>query len=126
MRIILFDGVCNFCDASVQFIMKRDGGAFRFASLQSDIGQQYVEQFHIAGDSVVLIDNDQAYTKSTAALRIALRLGFPWRLFGLALLVPPRLRDLAYTWFAKHRYRIFGQKNTCMLPTADQRARFLS
>ena len=79
MRIILFDGECNFCDASVQFIMKRDRGTFHFASLQSEIGQQLVERFQLHGiDSVVLIENDCAYTKSTAALRIAKRLYRLW------------------------------------------------
>ena len=82
MRIILFDGVCNFCDSSVQFIMKRDAGAFHFASLQSKVGQELVAQYGLAGvDSVVLIEEGHAYTKSTAALRIARRLGGWWRIF---------------------------------------------
>ena len=97
MRIILFDGECNFCDASVQFIIKRDNGTFHFASLQSDVGKQLVERFQLHGiDSLVLIENDCPYTKSTAALRIAKRLHLLWRLCYLAIILPKPIRDSVY------------------------------
>lgn len=126
MRIILFDGLCNFCDASVQFIMKRDNGAFRFASLQSEIGQRFVQQFHLQDvDSVVLIEHNQAYIKSTAALKIAKQLNGLWKLAYSAIVIPVPLRDFLYTSFAKNRYRIFGKKEVCKLPTPEERARFI-
>ena len=127
MRIVLFDGICNFCDASVQFIMKRDGGAFRFASLQSDIGQELVARFGLQEvDSVVLIEDEKAYTKSTAALRIAKKLGRLWPACYIAVIIPKPLRDKVYDWIAKNRYRWFGKKDVCMLPSEKDRARFLS
>ncbi|WP_413362890.1 thiol-disulfide oxidoreductase DCC family protein [Lysinibacillus sp. 3P01SB] len=127
MRIILFDGICNFCDASVQFIMKRDNGAFKFASLQSDIGQELVTRHKLQGiDSLVLIEEDKAYTKSTAALRIAKRLKGLWSVLYIGIIIPKPLRDPLYDLFAKNRYRLFGKKDACMLPTKEERARFLS
>ncbi len=127
MRIILFDGICNFCDASVQFIMKRDNGAFTFASLQSDIGQELVIRHNLQGiDSLVLIEEDQAYTKSTAALRIAKRLKGLWSLLYIGIIIPKLLRDPLYEMFAQNRYKWFGKKAACMLPTKEERARFLS
>ncbi len=127
MRIILFDGICNFCDASVQFIMKRDNGAFKFASLQSDIGQELVTRHKLQGiDSLVLIEEDKAYTKSTAALRIAKRLKGLWSVLYIGIIIPKPLRDPLYDLFAKNRYRLFGKKEACMLPTKEERARFLS
>ena len=127
MRIILFDGICNFCDASVQFIMKRDNGAFKFASLQSDIGQELVIRHNLQGiDSLVLIEEDRAYTRSTAALRIAKRLKGLWSLLYIGIILPKPLRDPLYEMFAQNRYKWFGKKDACMLPTKEERARFLS
>lgn len=127
--IILFDGECNFCDASVQFIMKRDQAAyFQFASLQSDIGQQLLAKHAIPNyvDSLVLIDNGHAFIRSTAALRIASKLDGAWKLFMIARIVPSFLRDPLYNLIARNRYKWFGKKETCMLPTPEQRKRFLS
>lgn len=127
MRIILFDGICNFCDASVQFIMKRDNGAFKFASLQSDIGQELVARHKLQGiDSLVLIEEEKAYTRSTAALRIAKRLKGLWSLCYIGIIIPKPLRDPLYDRFAKNRYKWFGKKDACMLPSKEERARFLS
>ncbi len=127
MRIILFDGICNFCDASVQFIIKRDGGAFQFASLQSDIGQELIARLGLQEiDSIVLIEDDKAYTKSTAALRIAKKLGRLWPACYAAIIIPKPLRDKVYDWIAQNRYRWFGKKDVCMLPNEKDRARFLS
>lgn len=127
--IILFDGVCNFCDSTVQFIIKRDqAGYFQFASLQSDIGQNILAQFNISKniDSVILIEHEQVFFESTAALKICKKLDRLWPCFYLFILVPPFIRNALYRLFAKHRYRLFGQKSECLLPTPSQRQRFLS
>lgn len=127
--IILFDGVCNFCDSTVQFIIKRDqAGYFQFASLQSDIGQNILAQFNISKniDSVILIEQEQVFFESTAALKICKKLDRLWPCFYLFILVPPFIRNALYRLFAKHRYRLFGQKSECLLPTPSQRQRFLS
>ena len=126
--IILFDGVCNFCDSSVQFIMKRDKAAYyQFASIQSEAGQALFAKYKIPTevDSVILIEDGRVYTDSTAALKICRHLDGAWQLFYVLLAVPPFIRNLFYRLFAKNRYRLFGQKEACMLPTAEQRNRFL-
>lgn len=128
-RIVLFDGVCNFCDASVQFIIKRDPSEhFYFTSLQSEKGQQLKQQFSISEheDSVVLIENGKFYTKSAAALRIAKKLDGLWHLLFLFILVPRPIRDKVYRYIAKNRYKWFGKKeDTCTLPSLEMRKRFL-
>ena len=127
MRIILFDGECNFCDASVQFIIKRDYGTFHFASLQSEVGKQLVERFQLHGiDSVVLIENDRAYTKSTAALRITKQLRLLWRLCYVMIVLPKPIRDSIYDLIARNRYKWFAKKEVCMLPSEKDRKRFLA
>ncbi len=126
--IILFDGVCNFCDSTVQFIIKRDqAGYFQFASLQSDIGQNLLAQFNISKtiDSVILIEHKQVFFESTAALKICKKLDRLWPCLYLFILVPPFIRNALYRLFAKYRYRLFGQKSECLLPTPSQRQRFL-
>jgi predicted DCC family thiol-disulfide oxidoreductase YuxK len=128
MAIVLFDGECNFCDASVQFILKRDPQAnFKFTSLQSDKGMELLKKYNvpIEIDSLVLIDEEQYFTQSTAALKIAKKLTGPWKLFYIAIIVPMPFRDFIYRWIAKNRYKWFGKKQQCMLPTPDQRKRFL-
>lgn len=127
--IVLFDGVCNFCSASVGFIVRRDPrGRFRFAALQSPAGQALLERHGLTADAdetFVLIEGDRAYTRSTAVLRVARGLRVPWPLlFGL-IVVPPFLRDFAYGWFARRRYRWFGRREQCMTPTEELRERFL-
>lgn len=128
-RIVLFDGDCNFCDASVQFIIKRDPYAhFYFTSLQSERGRQLKKQYGIAKeeDSVVLIENGKAYTQSSAALRIAKKLDGLWHLLFLLVLVPKPIRDRFYKYIAQNRYKWFGKKeNTCALPTPEMKKRFL-
>lgn len=128
--IILFDGVCNFCNGSVNFIIERDPAAyFKFAPLQSEIGEKLIAEHNInkaETDSVILIENGKAYTHSTAALRIARKLQGAWAwLYGFRV-IPQFLRDAAYKLFAKNRYRMFGKREACMLPTPDVRARFLA
>ena len=127
--IVLFDGVCNFCNASVNFVIERDKtGYFKFAPLQSEIGEELVAKHGIdtaETDSVIVVENDRAYTHSSAALRIAKRLDGLWSWsFGLVI-VPKPIRDFLYRLFAKHRYRLFGKKDACMMPTPEIRARFL-
>lgn len=129
LPLVLFDGVCNLCNASVRFIIDRDPeGVFCFAPLQSDVGQAWVARHHAEADpadSVVLIDADGYHTRSTAALRIARRLSLPWRLLYGFVVVPRPLRDALYAFIARNRYRWFGREETCRLPTPDEQARFL-
>lgn len=128
-RIVLFDGVCNFCDSSVQFIIKRDpAGHFLFTSLQSEKGMELVKQYAIPADldGVVLIENGRVFTKSSAALRIAKKLDGLWHLLFLFILVPSKIRDIFYDYFARNRYKWFGKKeDACTLPSPDIRKRFL-
>lgn len=127
--VILFDGVCNFCNGSVNFIIKRDpGGTFRFAAVQSDAGKALIADCGIdpAGiDSVILVDHGKAFTESAASLRISRRLGAPWSWAYALILVPRPIRDSIYGLIARNRYRLFGKRDECMIPTPDVRARFL-
>ncbi|OPA77697.1 hypothetical protein BVG16_14755 [Paenibacillus selenitireducens] len=126
--IILFDGVCNLCNSSVQFIIRRDPSAYyAFASLQSEVGQRLLEEHHYQGalDSVILIEHNQLYAKSDAALRIVRHLHGGWRVFGLGRFIPRAVRDSIYTFVARHRYRWFGKQESCMLPSPELRSRFL-
>ncbi|WP_400194096.1 thiol-disulfide oxidoreductase DCC family protein [Hymenobacter sp. B81] len=130
--IILFDGVCNLCHGWVQFIIARDPAAqFRFASLQSEAGRRLLppgfNSDALNPDSVVLIENDgQIYTHSTAVLRILRRLPGGWALLAAGLLVPRPVRDAVYRWVARNRYRWFGRQESCWLPTPELRQRFLA
>lgn len=127
-RIVLFDGVCNFCNGSVNFIIRNDPDRkFKFAALQSDVGTEQKEKFGIGDDvdSVVLIEDGEAYMHSTAALKIARGLGGIWSLAYVFIIVPAFIRDAAYKLFAANRYKIFGRQDACMLPTPEIRERFL-
>ena len=126
--IVLFDGVCNFCSDSVNFIIRRDPeNRFMFAPLQSDAGKELIVKYGVdeTADSIVLIEEGQAFMRSTAALRIAKRIGGIWALAYVLMIVPRPIRDYFYDLFARYRYRMFGQKDECMLPTPEIRARFL-
>lgn len=126
--IILFDGICNFCNGSVNFIIAHDRtGYFRFAPLQSDIGLELRERFSIDDsiDSIILIEDDEAFIHSTTALRIARKLNGIWPLFYYLIIVPKPVRDFFYKLFARNRYRIFGKRDVCMVPTPEVRERFL-
>ncbi|MCY1690897.1 thiol-disulfide oxidoreductase DCC family protein [Exiguobacterium sp. SL14] len=124
--IVLFDGECNLCDASVQFILKRDQGYHDFASLQGETGQELVRRHHLPAtiDSVVVIDRGVPYIKSDATLRIARHLQGGWRLLSVLRIVPHSLRDRVYDVVAKNRHLWFGQKQQCALPSQETRARF--
>ncbi|MDQ4120781.1 MAG: thiol-disulfide oxidoreductase DCC family protein [Acidobacteriota bacterium] len=128
--IVLFDGVCNFCNGTINFIIRRDlKERFRFAPLQSEIGQRLLRQYDLNSpgiDSVVLLENGKAFTHSTAALKIAQKLGGVWQIFSIFQAVPRPVRDFFYRLFARYRYRLFGKKEVCMMPTPDIKARFLN
>lgn len=127
--VILFDGVCNLCNASVQFIIVRDHKSyFKFCSLQSENGIALLKKFRLQTDklhSIILIENDRVWDRSTAALRIAKKLKSPWPILYFFIIVPPFLRNLIYDWIARNRYQWFGRRNECMIPSPDLRARFL-
>ncbi|WP_019152882.1 thiol-disulfide oxidoreductase DCC family protein [Robertmurraya massiliosenegalensis] len=128
-RIILFDGECNLCDQSVQFIIKRDpDGVFTFASLQSDIGKMLLNKCNVSSeiDSFVLIEGERYYVKSSAALRVCKNITGAWKLLYALVVIPKPLRDFFYGMIAKNRYKWFGKKDQCLLPSPDVRKRFLS
>ncbi len=128
--IILFDGVCNLCDHSVQFIIQRDHQRrFKFAALQSVAGQRLLREQGLPTEefrSIVLLEGGKLWQKSSAALRIARRLSGLWPLLYLLILVPAPIRDFIYDCIATRRYRWFGKKETCLIPTPELRSRFLS
>ena len=126
--IILFDGQCVFCDYSVQFILKRDvDEIFQFASLQSDVGQKLLKQYNVDSsmDSIVVIYRDKVYTQSDAAIIIAQQFKGLWKLIAVTKVIPKWLRDKVYVVIAKNRYRLFGEMETCRIPTEEERHRFL-
>lgn len=127
--VVLFDGICNFCNSSVNFIIERDAqNFFKFAPIQSEVGQKLLDEYKIdrlETDSIILIENKTAYTHSTAALRIAQKLGGIWSLLYGFIVLPKFIRDFFYKLFAKYRYKLFGKKDECMIPTPDIRERFL-
>ncbi len=134
--LILFDGVCNLCNATVRWVIEKDPeGQFHFASLQSEAGQAAVARAagtHPVGldeaadlRSVVLIDESGVHLRSDAALRVARRLGLPWSLFAIASVIPRTIRDAIYEWVARNRYRWFGKQLTCPVPSAELRTRFI-
>ncbi len=127
-RIVLFDGVCNFCNGAVNFIIRNDpDGRFKFAPLQSEVGQRLRAKFEIGDDvdSIILLENEDAFMHSSGALRIARGLGGIWSVGYLFIVIPTFIRDWFYKLFAKYRYKLFGKKDFCMIPTPDVRRRFL-
>jgi predicted DCC family thiol-disulfide oxidoreductase YuxK len=126
---MLFDGVCNLCNATVDFVIRRDRrGAFRFASLQSAAGRALLGKHGLPPDvldSIVLLDDDGAHTRSTAALRIARRLGGAWPLLYAFIIIPRPFRDLVYDFIGRRRYRWFGKRDTCRVPTPAEHERFI-
>jgi predicted DCC family thiol-disulfide oxidoreductase YuxK len=127
--IVLFDGVCRFCNAGVNFLIDRDPKArLRFAALQSPTGQGLLKKFGLRTtrfDTLVLVEGDHCYVRSTAAIRIAAHLDGFWWLTSGALFVPSFLRDFAYDVLARNRYRWFGTLDACRVPTPEVRSRFL-
>lgn len=127
--IILFDGVCNLCNNSVNFVIRHDRhDRFRFTSLQSDFARQLaaVHQLNIAAmESFILIAGGKPYYKSTAALKVARRLSFPYPLLYAGMIIPRLLRDGIYSWIARNRYKWFGKREACMVPTVELKKKFL-
>ena len=127
--VILFDGVCNLCNGFVQFILLRDRkNSFLFGSLQSPKVVEMLLPYQYSADNlstVVLIENNKLYTKSTAALRIARQLGAAWPLLYGLIIFPPFIRDSLYDAIARNRYRFFGRRDACMIPTPKWKAKFI-
>ena len=128
--IILFDGICNVCNGAVQFIIKRDKkNHFRFASLQSLEGRRLLAQHNLPVhdfNSFVLIENERAYTRSIGALKVTKKLTGLWPLLYGFIIVPKFIRDGVYNLVATNRYKWFGKKNSCMIPTPEIMAKFLN
>ena len=127
--LILFDGVCNLCNGFVKFLIKRDpAGKFRFASLQSDFGRSQLIRFNLNPDllhSVIVIEGDNVLQRSDAALRIVTQLGGPWKILNALKIFPRFLRDALYNVVARNRYKVFGKRDSCMIPTPELKARFI-
>ena len=128
-KIILFDGVCNLCNGAVTYIIKRDKkNVFKFAALQSEIGQQLISKFNIDTskvDSIIFIDGEKHYEKSSAALHIAKQLSGAYPLLFGFMVVPKFIRNSIYDYIAKNRYKWFGKKESCMIPTVELKSKFL-
>jgi len=127
--VILFDGVCNFCNSAVNFVIKRDKKKqIHFAPLQTETGKKLLEQYGLPVNemqSFIFIEKGKAYTRSTAALRVCRHLSALWPLCYGTIIVPKFIRDSIYNWIAKNRYKWFGVRQECMMPTPEIKARFL-
>lgn len=126
--VILFDGVCNLCNGTVNFLLKRDSKKqFRFASLQSETGEFLKHQYGIPDgtDSVVLIKSETIYFKSDAVFEIAGMLPYPWKIVAFLKIIPKKTGDNLYDWIAKNRYRWFGKLETCRIPSAEEKEYFI-
>ena len=127
--IILFDGVCNFCNFWVNFLLDRDKkDKFRFTALQSEKGGELLKKISLSTedfDTFILIDEEKFYIKSTAVLRVARNLPGFWKALYVFIIVPAPIRDFAYSLVAKNRYKFFGKKEACRIPTPEERKKFL-
>ena len=130
-QLILFDGVCNLCNSSVLYVIKRDKkGIFLFAPLQSKIGKELISLFNIDLNKIdsILLYNPKSNTlkyKSSAAIHIAKHLGFPQNLLAIFFIIPTLIRNWVYNYIAKNRYKWYGKKDACMIPTPELKAKFL-
>jgi len=129
LPVILFDGVCNLCSGSVRFIIKHDPTHhFRFASLQGEFGRQVLEKYHLPVaefGSFILLEKDTVYTKSSAALRVVKKLSGPWSVLYAFIIVPPFIRNTVYDLVARNRYKWFGKKEACWIPTPELKGLFI-
>ncbi len=127
--VVLFDGDCGLCNGVVNFVLRHDErGRFRFAPLQSPAGQSFLRRYGLPPEgvnSMVLLENGRFFTRSTAALRLARRLGGVWSLLYCLIIVPLPVRDFVYGLVAKYRYRVFGRSASCTMPTPEHRKRFI-
>ena len=131
MNIILFDGLCNLCNSSVQFVIKHDTKAiFKFASLQSEVGKKLLLDNGIPitdnFSSFILLENNKLYTESTAALRVARKLNGLLPLMYCTIIIPQFIRNTVYKFISNHRYKWFGKRKECWIPTKDLSSRFLN
>ncbi len=130
-QLILFDGVCNLCNSSVNYVIKHDkNDVFRFAPLQGETGIAIIEKFNLdtsQTDSILLYSEDKGLKiKSSAALAIASKLGFPRNLLTIFYIIPTFIRNWVYDYIAKNRYKWYGKKNACMIPTPELKEKFLN
>ena len=129
MNVILFDGVCNFCNGTINWILQHDKkNEFRFATLQSTYGKQVVERFKLTSDyldTVILIENEKVYLRSQAILRIIKRIGGIYSILGIFSIVPAPILNFFYNIVAKYRYRWFGKRESCMVPDASIKQKFI-
>lgn len=127
--IIVFDALCVLCSANAQFVLRHDRrGHFRLASMQGEVGSALYRRFGIEPadpETLIVVDGDQALRDSDAVLAIYANLGWPWRMLGMFRLVPRALRDPVYRLVARNRYRLFGKRETCWVPSAEHRTRIL-
>ncbi len=127
--VILFDGVCNLCNAAVRFVIKRDkNNLFRFASLQSTVGQEVMKKYGLCTESLnsfVLVEKGKVYTKSAGALMVAKQLSGGWHLLIAFMIVPPFIRDSVYNFIANNRYKWFGKKDKCLIPSPALQSKFI-
>lgn len=128
-HIVLFDGVCNLCNGSVQFLIKHDKNAnLKYASLQSEIGKELCNEFGVDAvilNSIIFISEGKAYNESSAVLRITKFLDFPYNVLRIFVIVPKFIRNPIYRWIARNRYKWFGKEEKCMLPSESISARFI-
>lgn len=129
-KLVLFDGVCNLCNASVVYIIQHDKkDRFRFAPLQSEIGRKIITQYRIdttKTDSILLYSKEKGVAyKSTAALQIARGLGFPQNMMSIFFIIPPFIRNWVYDFIARNRYKWYGKKDACMIPTPELQSKFI-
>jgi predicted DCC family thiol-disulfide oxidoreductase YuxK len=129
-QLILFDGVCNLCNTSILFVIKHDkNNLFMFAPLEGKVGQDIIKSYSIdtgKTDSILLYSNENGLSiKSTAALKIAIHLGFPLNILSIFLIIPTFIRNQVYDYIAKNRYKWYGKKETCMIPTPKLKSKFL-
>lgn len=129
-QLILFDGACNLCNRSVEYVIKHDKkDIFMFTTLQSEVGQQIIKEYNIDTnkiDSILLFTIEHGIDcKSTAALKIAFQLGFPNSLTSIFFVLPPFIRNWVYDYIAKNRYKWYGKKESCMIPTPKLKSKFL-
>jgi predicted DCC family thiol-disulfide oxidoreductase YuxK len=127
--ILLFDGHCNLCNGAVDFVLKRDTRKkLLLASIQGPAGQEVLKKYELPPsylDTLVLVEEGKVYLGSTAALRVARLLGGGWYLFYTLIIIPIGIRDRIYQWISEHRYRWFGRRDTCRMPTANEHEHFL-
>jgi predicted DCC family thiol-disulfide oxidoreductase YuxK len=128
-NLVLFDGVCNLCNSTIQFVIRHDRrGVFKFTPIQSEIGRRIYHRYGLDPDrpeSILLVTPNGILAKSDAALAIAHQFGGLWRGLSIFKIIPRGCRDCVYSFIARHRYRWFGKRESCMVPTEDLKKRFL-